>query len=454
MYSDLSYLSVSLPEDIEKLKWSGDFESELRVIDKRLQTDLPIAMKRRLEMEKEIVKVLPMDYPYTREEALRAADDAIRDFSAAEFDEWKDQGAIDWLMVNGEVRYKDDFVANLIKTRPVITARVKDPQSAQGKKKNFALLDETIASMKKKGSLSYHIRIRSVLTVDPDSVREGEPITVHLPLPVAGAQAKNIKILSTSLEPFSIGSENDPQRTVCFRETLKAGQEFAVEYEYDNCMNYADPKPEEADASQPDFCTDEQAPHIVFTPYLRSLTAEIVGEEKNPVRKARKIYDFVTTKVMYSFVRPYFAITNIPEYAAAGLKGDCGVQALLFITLCRCAGIPAQWQSGLYSTPLDIGCHDWARFYIAPYGWLFADCSFGGAAYREGAMERWNFYFGNLEPFRMPAASEFQHEFIPAKKFLRNDPYDNQTGEAEYEDRPLVHGEYKTEHTVLEIREI
>ena len=31
------------------------------------------------------------------------------------------------------------------------------------------------------------------------------------------------------------------------------------------------------------------------------------------------------------------------------------VQALLFITLCRCAGIPARWQSGLFVTPDDTG---------------------------------------------------------------------------------------------------
>ena len=43
----------------------------------------------------------------------------------------------------------------------------------------------------------------------------------------------------------------------------------------------------------------------------------------------------------YSFVRNYYTIPNIPEYAASGGKGDCGVQALLFITLCRCVGIPA-----------------------------------------------------------------------------------------------------------------
>lgn len=158
---------------------------------------------------------------------------------------------------------------------------------------------------------------------------------------------------------------------------------------------------------------------------------------------------------MYSFVRQYATIDNLPEYMATGLKGDCGIYAILFITMCRIAGIPAKWQSGLYATPLDIGCHDWAQFYIEPYGWLYADCSFGGAAWREGNKERWNFYFGNLDPFRVPLCSEFQHEFLPPKSWLREDPYDSQSGEAEYEDRGLISGaEYRTKKQVVELEEI
>ena len=124
-------------------------------------------------------------------------------------------------------------------------------------------------------------------------------------------------------------------------------------------------------------------------------------------------------------MREYFNF-NISEYAATNLKGDCGVQAILFITLCRIAGIPAKWQSGLYVSTHYTGCHDWAQFYIKPYGWLFADLSFGGGAYRDGDRQRWNHYFGNLDVFRMVANSEIQADFQPAKMQLRADPIDNQ----------------------------
>lgn len=34
-------LAAPLPEDIQKLKWFGDFETEKRVIQKRLEKDIP-----------------------------------------------------------------------------------------------------------------------------------------------------------------------------------------------------------------------------------------------------------------------------------------------------------------------------------------------------------------------------------------------------------------------------
>ena len=38
MYSDVSIFHIPLPEDIEKVKWYGDFEQAARMIDLRLQT--------------------------------------------------------------------------------------------------------------------------------------------------------------------------------------------------------------------------------------------------------------------------------------------------------------------------------------------------------------------------------------------------------------------------------
>jgi hypothetical protein len=69
-------------------------------------------------------------------------------------------------------------------------------------------------------------------------------------------------------------------------------------------------------------------------------------------------------------------------------------------------------------------------------------------------MERWNHYFGNLDPFRMVANSEFQTEFNPVRRFMRNDPYDNQTGEIETDHGPLADSQVKRGREMLDASEI
>ncbi|MDR1649004.1 MAG: transglutaminase domain-containing protein [Synergistaceae bacterium] len=454
MYSDLRYLLVELPEDIAKLKTAGYFERAGRVIDKRLQKQLPLALRKRLEIEKEILARIPLYYPYSYERAFSLLSASFRDFGPEEMETLWEEDALDWIFVKGWPFFKDDIVANLVKTRKDLADRVTDPSLLTDREGNFSLLDETIAKMKRKGTLAYRIRIRTAVTVMPESVEEGKTLRVHLPIPVEYAQVSGFKLLDAGPEPKFVAAPDYPQRTVYFEERAQPGQEFFVEYEYVSRMTYVEARPEAVADAQPTFYTEEQLPHVVFTPYIRDLAAELAGDEKNPLLRARRVYDFLTTRFMYSFVRPYLTIPAITTYAVTGLKGDCGIQALAFITLCRALGVPARWQAGLYVNPRYIGGHDWAQFYVAPYGWLYADCSFGGAAWRAGAEERWNFYFGNLEPFRMPANSDFQFDFDPARKFRRCDPYDNQNGEVEYEHRGLGPEEYSTVHKVAGIEEL
>jgi hypothetical protein len=120
------------------------------------------------------------------------------------------------------------------------------------------------------------------------------------------------------------------------------------------------------------------------------------------------------------------------------MRGDCGVQALCFITMCRIAGVPAKWQSGLHADENGAGCHDWAMFYVAPYGWLWADPSFGSGARRNGEVERRAHYFGNLDPCRMAANHQFFAPLTPPDPEWRHDPTDNQLGEMVVDGKGLI----------------
>lgn len=447
-------LQVPLPEDIRKLKDHGDFSQAQAIIDRRLEADLPTILRERLELEKVILERIKREYPYDEAAALDALKKVFAPADRADLEELKNQDAADWFYIDGQVHFKNNFIDNVAKTRKTWEQRIIDKANYQDAEGNFSMLDEAMHEMKEREELAYRMTVEMSLQVNPDAYTPDEDLAVYLPLPVEYAQVHDLEIEAISPEPQLINPPLQPQRSVYFKGKYPQEQVFKVRFSFTNKMRYHEVDPAKVAVRQPNFYTQEEPPHITFTPFIKAVTEEVVGSETNPYLKARKIYDFVTTKIIYSFMRPYITMTHIPEYCISSRKGDCGVLALTFITMCRYAGIPARWQSGLYANPRSIGNHDWAQYYIEPYGWLYADCSFGGSAYRAGNSERWDFYSRNLEPFRIPFASAFQYPLNPVKKHLRNDPYDNQNGEAEYESRGLWKDHVTTRSQMIDIHKL
>ena len=462
---DVQILAVELPEDILKAKWCGDFERVNRLIDHRLASDrTPAFLKKRLLVEKEILSHIADDFIYTREEAVALVQKDIPDFSMEELERLITEGKIEWFYINGELHLAARFYQTLRDNNIDIARRAGLIQESFDETDTMKLRDEAIRDMKANGGMGAHFRLKASIEIATKAFKEGD-VLVHLPIPKPQINMSNIKILRTSPAAgedgceVMIGSEDQPQRTVAFRQHMTDNHPFEVEYEYDATAVYHDLSkvPEgaqaPADAVKPEDLA-EVYPHIRFTEAIKALAEELMGDETEPLKIARRFYDYVTTKVVYSYMRQYFTQEEIPEYAALSQRGDCGVQALLFITLCRYAKIPARWQSALYVEPDEAGMHDWAMFYIEPYGWLFADVSFGGSAYRNGNTERWNHYFGNLDAFRMAANDAFQAGLIPEKQHSRRDPYDNQAGEIEYSDKGLYVTDTIRSQSVVEYRRL
>jgi len=264
-----------------------------------------------------------------------------------------------------------------------------------------------------------------------------------LPIPIENMQIKNIKILKTDPMHYTL-SLKSKHRTVYFEAEQKT---FSVEFQYDISEISYDIDPNKVeDVENLDDYLSEKMPHISFTPYLRNLTDRIVGDKKNPYLKAKGIYDWITDNVRYTYVPEYSLFDNISEYVAHNLRGDCGMHALLFITMCRIAGVPAKWQSGWYVTPNYASPHDWAQVYINPYGWIPVDASFGNV--RKNNKLRRDFYFGGLDAFRMISNEDFQVQFDPSKKYVRSDPVDNQRGEVENKKENIYYDKFKWEISV------
>ena len=94
------------------------------------------------------------------------------------------------------------------------------------------------------------------------------------------------------------------------------------------------------------------------------------------------------------------------------------------------------------------------QYMTKTFGWMFADPSFGGSAWRAGNLTRHNHYFGNLDVYRCVTVNGFQQDFEPASRFWRADPYDNQVGEVECSTRGLLPRELDYDLKVVDFQEI
>lgn len=414
---DFSHLFTTLPPEIARRKAMGDLEGALRLIDRELARDALGELAPRLRAERVRLERLPRDYPYSRAAALAMIRAEWPEFTGAQFDALVDAGRIDWRNIKGESCYHEDFLDSL---------RIY-PREAPGLKQepvDNTQRDAVLERMEREGALIAHITLKA--TIRTRMPAAGKPVQAWLPVPARCPQQSGIEILDAT-PGYLLAPEDAPQRTVFWESRDR--DSFTVTYRYCHRAVFTDPLTLPWDPVQPTFDTAEQLPHLAFTPYLRALAARLIEGCASPAEKAAAIYDYVTGNVDYRYQPAYLQLDVIADTCAKELRGDCGVMALLFITLCRIAGIPARWQSGLAVRPDHVGPHDWAMFYIAPHGWLWADPSFGSSSRRNGETRRRKHYFGSLDPWRMVANSAFQAPLTPPDPEVRQDPYDNQRGE-------------------------
>jgi transglutaminase-like putative cysteine protease len=451
---DMTVMACPLPKHIALLKANGDYTGCGAAIEAMLSgasgRHVSAMLRDRLTLELTMLERLPLSYTLTQADALVEARRHIPDFSGEEFAARDAAGEFDFAYVDGEKRYFTRFFKSLVKADAALAARAGVPFHAQA-----PYLDEAIAALKARGELAYRFVVDASLQVADAAYTAGETYRLYIPVPLPGVQVSEVAIAVTGGDGV-INDAHVPARCAVFTQELAPAARVSVQYSYVNRIRYVDfhTKPAAHIYDAPPVKEEdltELLPHVRFTPYLRSLAAEIVAGEADPVTQARKIYDYITTQVTYNFVPQYFLLPDIAEQAALNLKGDCGIQALLFITLCRIVKIPARWQSGLCITADGvIDAHDWAQFYVEPWGWVFADCSFGGGARRNGNEERRQFYFGNIDPFRVVTTPGFMAPLTPPMQYMRADPYDNQYGEGETATRELLLSDLITDYVLVQ----
>ncbi len=450
---DIKYLAVELPDSVKFYKYASDFYAEIKEIDRLLEKELPHALRMRLVIERVIAEGMTGDYLTDIDGLLKKIQRKYPAVGERELEYLIGTGQADYIVRNGKMMFQNSAASNLFNEQTTYLERLTDPDYVFVSK-NDIRAGENMKIMREKGHRAFRFTVEERMSFDEGAVKPGERIRVHFPYPApCQSQPKGeIKLLESSHENVFIS--NSAQRTAMIETEYREGEEFFVRFSYVNDAKYVPIDTENVSSEQPSFCTEEQYPHIRFTPLIKELAREIAGDETNPLKIARRVYDWITVNIRYSYLREYLYIDNIPESVILNRRGDCGAMSLLFITLCRYLGIPAKWESGS-SVRLDyIGSHDWAMFYVAPYGWLYADLSQGEGARTRGNFELWDHLFGNLDPFRLVANTEFQTSFEPKKRFMRTDPYDNQSGEAETETRGIDARYMNKERIIAEYEDI
>jgi transglutaminase-like putative cysteine protease len=453
----MEFMALPLPEDIDRLEKQYRWADVEEMIRRYLAKKTDQTMRKRLEYEMYRIRRYKKMYRVSEEQALTLLTDAVRDFTIEEFTQLKKQSRLDFIETDGGILFEKRFLPNLFFAEPSFRERrlLIDEARERAKKRLESRLDQLL-----EGSAPYNYRVTARIRkwIKQETLaaikEESHTLRCWLPFPLEDLQQTAPVFERCSEDRYVLSTGSSSSRTIFFERSEVSDKEFFVEFSYTISESIREI---DADSVLPysgtiDSYLKEEAPHILFTPYLRFISEEILGNERNPYKKAKKIYDWITRNVFYSFMKEYRVYENISHYGAVNKKGDCGVQALLFITLCRMNGIPARWQSGWYANPEEPGNHDWALFYVEPYGWLPVDCSFGGAR-RENEPYR-HFYFGNLDAYRMVASRSYLADFSPSPIYLLNDPYDNQTGEIQTDVRALEPEETESKIEILSFEKI
>ncbi|MFI3257048.1 MAG: transglutaminase domain-containing protein [Spirochaetales bacterium] len=126
---------------------------------------------------------------------------------------------------------------------------------------------------------------------------------------------------------------------------------------------------------------------------------EIVGNERNPWRKAQALYNWTVENIQ---VLPTLntADSSVLD-ALENLQGDAYDMAVLYTAFLRAANIPAIVTAGiLVDTDVKTVNHWWCEFYIEDIGWIPADPALGANLPYKAFTNRENpaeFYFGNID---------------------------------------------------------
>jgi transglutaminase-like putative cysteine protease len=437
---------ADIPEKFQKLINKGEFSEVQGLMREEIAVNLDLSLLERLEIIFEIERLERIKKDFTRSsaEVIDYIKKYIPDVTDKDLEKWEKEKSLEYMIIDGQKKYFNQAAYNLFLINKE-AEKIKQEKEKPRKPELYNRVEgvrEIIKSAKEEGCKYVkptRVRIKYSLSVHKDAVPEGKIIRCWLPFPREKMNRQtDIKPISASPGRYILSDNRDYlQRTIYFEAPAVKGQKttFKVIFEYTgyafyNKINPEEVKPVQLNKELKPFI-QERPPHIVFTKELKELSKKIAGQETNPYKIAQKIFKWIHDNIPWASARDYSTIRNISKYCYQNMHGDCGIQTILFMTLCRINGIPTKWQSGWTTTPGRAGMHDWGKIYFEPYGWLPVDATYGLLDSKDDDV-KW-FYLGNMENYRLIVNDDYTQALYPAKIYPRSDTVDFQRGEVEWE---------------------
>ncbi|HZV35508.1 MAG TPA: transglutaminase-like domain-containing protein, partial [Verrucomicrobiae bacterium] len=325
--------------EASQLELNGNFTQARALLQAAIDSGkTPRADLKSLKFELDRLQRIREDYSLTRNDLFDQLNGMIKDLTRDEFNKWVSEGRFDRRTIDGKEFFFNSSPNNLFFRHRELDARRSEPQEP---KRLPSERLEVVHAIKKAALaektpyvLPMTFQVTMTVTADADAAPAGQTIRAWLPIPRTYPFQYGFKLHSSSPAPKSIDAEDSSIRSIYFEEPAQAGKEteFKIDYEFTTRGVYFDLHP---DKIKPYDANDDavkkftsEAPHVVFTPEIKALSAKIVGNETNPMLKAKKIYDWLSDNLLYSYATEYSTIRNISDYCRSHGYGDCGQQAL------------------------------------------------------------------------------------------------------------------------------
>ncbi|MDR2479848.1 MAG: IPT/TIG domain-containing protein [Treponema sp.] len=241
------------------------------------------------------------------------------------------------------------------------------------------------------------------------NVKTGEaesPNTLYLwvPRPAVTPAQRNVELLSRSMEPFI---ENYRGTSLYKLNNLAANSDVQINLSYKIDVHAI----ETSIRSQSIKAEEDSAFRLTYTqsapllpaddPGIKNQVNALLGRERNPDIRARRIYDWLVNSGMIQGE----VLEGGALEALETKRADPYMAVLLYCTMLRAAGVPSLPVAGvLVSRNRQVIRHYWAEFWIDGLGWIPVDPVLGAGAVPPPFNirgDRASFYFGNLDNQRI-----------------------------------------------------